>query len=378
MVYRALRLPRISQIWQGLFQNFLVILSLFSFGGEIVFGTNWNWTPRLETFQSEKTTNQRLFIKNNLDIETKLGRFYLEGFAEQNTNTTFAESSRLPPKGYLQEAYFESAWGDNFIRVGRQPVRWSEMWALPSLDIFTGRRYNRGFLDPLPEQLSHSTGFLYSQVGPRFSVDLYSLWEQAPTTYPKPLPEKDAVVRQSFEGGLRGKLDMSGNQISVVTATLSNSYVYGGAWSYAFENVVPKAEVGRQVWTKAEERLYQPTAIDFASVGLDLFWERWLLTPQMTVTTNDFDKTSNRLYYTNCSWIGDRHEFLFQSSLQEGSSNQFFHFGYTYKPTSLYLIQTFWQNYDGTLNSLYGTYKQGIGRSVVGVRVQVDYDILNR
>lgn len=46
------------------------------------------------------------------------------------------------------------------VRIGRQPIRWSQSWTLPSLDIFSGRRSNRLFLDPLIDQFTTHSGFL--------------------------------------------------------------------------------------------------------------------------------------------------------------------------------------------------------------------------
>lgn len=336
----------------------------------------WNWTPRLENFQSETMNNQRLLIKNTLNVDLNWVRLYAESFAEQNVNSTFAEELRSPPKGYLLEAYMEFHWGDFFVKVGRQAVRWSEMWATPSLDIFTGHRFNRAFLDPLSEQITHSTGLLVSYAGRSFSFDAYSLWQGAETIYPEPFFEKEPVVRSSIEGGLRGKYDFKGNQFSAVFASLEKSYVYGAGWSYAFENFVPKLEFGERTWENIEDRPFQPTVVDFGSGGMDIFLDRWMLIPQVTIAYDDWNKRVTNLYYGNISWIGDHNEFALQGSLYDPLLGQFVHLGYTYKPSGLWMLQAFWQNYDGSFDSIYGAYRKSLGSSVVGLRLQMDYDIL--
>lgn len=338
----------------------------------------WIWTPRLEHFQSERMNNQRLLIKNTLNADLNWVRLYVESFAEQNSSDVFANELRSPPKGYLQEGYLEFHWGDFFVKAGRQAVRWSEMWATPSLDVFTGHRFNRAFVDPLSEQLTHSTGLLVSYAGQRFSLDAYSMWQGAETTYPQPFFEKEPVVRGSLEGGLRGKADFAGNQISAVVASLEKSYVYGAGWSYAFDSFVPKLEIGERSWQNPEARPFQPTVVDFASAGLDIFVERWMLTPQVTVAYDDWNDRVTNLYYTNISWIGDQHEFTLQGSLYDPLLGQFVHLGYTYKPSGTWLMQAFWQNYDGSFDSIYGAYRNTIGSSVLGLRLQMDYDIFGK
>lgn len=336
----------------------------------------WNWTPRLESYSSERMSNQRLLLKNNLNLEWRKTRLYVESYFEQNSSELFAQELRSPPRGYLQEAYVEFQWSDFFIKAGKQALRWSEMWATPSLDIFTGRRFNRGFMDPLTEQFSHSTGLLFSYTGRVFSFDAYSLWQGPETTYPEPFPEQEPIYRDTMEGGIRGKVDVFGHQFTAMTASLQHSSVYGGSWSYAFESFVPKVEIGERVWWYPDERVNQPTWIEFGSAGVDIFVDRWLITPQVTFSKDDLTERATQLYYGNLSWIGDRHEFSCQGSIYDPLLGQFVHLGYTYKPRNWVLVNLFWQNYAGAYDSLYGVLRDSIGTSVVGLRLQFDYDIL--
>jgi hypothetical protein len=338
----------------------------------------WNLTPRLESIHSERTSYQNLLIKNTLNFDGEFTRLFVEAFAEQNFNSAHAEEMRTPPRGYLQEAYLEFHWGDHFFKLGRQAVRWSEMWATPSLDVFTGHRFNRAFIDPLSEQLTHSTGLLWSYAGRNASLDVYSLWQGAETTYPEPFPEKEPTVRSSVEGGIRGKFDGGGHQFTGVVAQLEQSYVYGVGWSYAFESFVPKLEAGQRLWQNADERPFQPLEVDFLSAGTDVFIDRWMLTPQVTLAYDDWNERVTNLYYGNLSWIGDRHEWSLQGSLYDPLLGQFLHVGYTYKPSGLWMIQSFWQNYDGSFDSIYGAYHDRVGSSVFGLRWQMDIDVLSK
>jgi len=311
-----------------------------------------------------------------MNLEGNQSRIFLESFFEKTTNEYYAQELRSPSSGYLQEAYYEYRSGEFFLKVGKQALRWSETWSLPSLDVFTGRRYNRGFLDPMTEQFSHSTGLLLSHTGPRLSLDAYSLWLGPETTYPEPLTPQDRIQRGAMEGGLRGKVDLNGHQMSAMIAHLESSFVYGGTWSYAFETVVPKIELGKRTWYHSNDRTFQPKVIDFGTLGFDLFFDRWLFTPQISLIQDDLTKGPSKNYFSSVSWIGNRHEFLFQGLLNEPYVGQFAHFAYTYKANSWCLFNFFWQNYDGINNSIYGSLRDTLGSSVIGGRMQFDWDIL--
>ncbi len=106
----------------------------------------------------------------------------------------------------LQEAYLEYKQESYFIRVGRQALRWSESWTLPSLDIWTGRRFNRLYFDPLADQLTHSTGATFSYAQDTFSVELVSFWDLAETFFPEPIPEVTPKKETSFGGRVKWSL----------------------------------------------------------------------------------------------------------------------------------------------------------------------------
>jgi hypothetical protein len=369
-----------------------LLLLLFYSSGALA---EWNWSPKYEIYGSEKLGTHRFLVKNSLNLEIAGVRLFAESFVEKNGNPEFANQTRSPAKGYLQEAYLDFRWQEYFLKIGRQANRWSEMWASPSLDIFTGHRYNRGFLDPLSEQLSHSSGVLFSSVfsslissaETRINLDLFVLWEHPESDYPEPLPAVSPEPVSTLEGGARAKLELAGHQLTAVAAKVQESQVYGAGWSWALDSVLPKLEVGQiqiqsqrqRQWKDSQEPSLSNHRDSFVSGGLDIFWSQWLVTPQMTWSYNSFTQKTTKHYYGNISWLGDRHEFLIQGSRQEGIlGGHFFHVSYTYKPKPWWQLQTFWQNYEGKPASIFGAFGAAVGSSVVGLRVQMDYDVLTQ
>lgn len=331
---------------------------------------------RDDAWTSENQNSHHLLVKMDYQIQLGRFRFYGDGFFDGAILTNEEFARRSISRGTHQELYIEyqatPAW---FFRVGTQAMRWSEMWTLPSVDIWTGRRYERYFVDPTAEQLSHSTGARLSYAGALWSWDLVLVPRLAVTTYPEPLPVNNEIENESVSYGAKLSYENSGYKGSLLLAKRQSETWAGLAGNYAFESWVPKFELGVQK-VPANQFVGEKTEV-FGSFGADLFIESFVLTPQLALF--DFgDLKNDRGNYQSAYFLGvsrQTSDFDFQMQLFRNSTYQDDFY-------SLYLgwfvredvtLGGFVQYYNGEDNmSLYDVMKDQLGNNgtLVGIRIE--------
>ncbi|KHD89238.1 MAG: hypothetical protein OM95_05350 [Bdellovibrio sp. ArHS] len=324
--------------------------------------------PRYEYIQGkDEELANRLLVKGKLN--STLGPFgvFVEGFGELEGNEDQAYVRRSPSHGYLQEAYFEFNLDSFYVRVGRQALRWSESWTVPSLDVWTGRRWNRLFFDPLADQLTHSTGVVFSYARESYSFELVGVGELAKSSYPVPVEGPSVEENTSFGG--RVKWNWGNFAFSALSAQISKTDHYGLTGNYAFENAVPKFEVGlihdREALANQQDR-------KFATLGCDIFWGNWILLTQAsqyeTVQITGIETETS--YYLSGQWNPNRHDIQFQAFYIPASESRFGSFSYGYNLTDYFTVSGFVQNYAGG-RDLYQIYEEITGGTVVGLRLEL-------
>lgn len=254
----------------------------------------FEFVPRFDGWQSGNSFDQELkrelYLRSALDLMSQRGltayRSRIEGFVTRD----LAGESRRPLgspdiRNTRDEADLNEAWidvtHDSFgLRIGRQPIRWSQSWTLPSLDIFSGRRFNRLFMDPLLDQLTHpdairitKSGTLYDQA---FDLDVVRVYKSAPIRFAQPLSNRErkdlheTAFRASAKSGLLDFAFVGSHRLE--PRLEKNEIVTGLQASYAFDDFVVKSEIGNS----------DRDAI-FLTIGSDWFLDEWFLGPQLTV-----------------------------------------------------------------------------------------------
>ncbi|MEK2646556.1 hypothetical protein [Bdellovibrio sp. BCCA] len=316
----------------------------------------------------EEELANRLVVKSKLNSNVGPFGIFVEGFGEFEGNEDQAFIRRSPSRGYLQEAYFEFKLESFFVRVGRQALRWSESWTLPSLDVWTGRRFNRLFFDPLSDQLTHSTGASFSYAKENFSVELVGIGELAENFYPVPIPETENEKNTSFGG--RVKWNMGGFGFSAMSAQVLKKYYYGLSGNYAFDTAVPKFEVGYMNDTTPNLPVKRDQM--FANIGCDLFLGNWIILPQISyfevngLTENE----AQTAFYMTAQWNPNRHDIQMQVYQNPKSEDAFVSASYGYNLTDYFTASAFVQNYEGK-QGLYKIYEDITGGLVMGVRFEL-------
>lgn len=239
---------------------------------------NFSYTPRLDLWQSEQQAIARTFyLRSSLDLRYEQMGFRADGFVTQEFTEDSKQSQerrRTKNSADLSELFWDgelrmdgSAWA---LRLGRQPIRWSQSWTLPSLDFFTGRRANRLFLEPLVDQLTHpdAAKLTYSNEFGEFEV--VRVFGRSPTLMPHPFSNIDRTDLRDIglrvlvkSGGIDWTMLARHNEVRTDTGLLAN---------YAFEDFVAKVEVGT---SSLSER--------FLMFGTDWFLETVTLGPQITL-----------------------------------------------------------------------------------------------
>ena len=135
------------------------------------------FNPRYEVIRQNEPGKEilihRTLITSHFLAQSSRAKFYIDGFGEyEGAPSSQREWRRQENRAYLQEAYVEFKGDIFFMKIGQQALRWSDSWILPSLDVWTARRYERLFVDPLPQQLSHSAGAVFTIAQEKWSADL--------------------------------------------------------------------------------------------------------------------------------------------------------------------------------------------------------------
>jgi hypothetical protein len=330
---------------------------LASAAGAVDVGVN----PRVEYIQGRerKPLSTKLLLKADAAQTAGLFSFRAEGFGEFD-GMEAARDRHTRLAAHLQEAWVQAQPGDFIIRAGRQPVRWSESWTLPSLDVWTGRRWNRMFTDPLAEQLKHPTGLLASHVGPQHELNAFLELRPARDEFPDPLPNPAETWRAA--GGGRLKIRAGGFDVAGVYAYKDRVNVYGASLSSAFEYFVPRLEFGARGET---DIIYTP--------GLDVFVEDWSFSGQTTWHWLQTPNPSGRWDpsgYLSIRRNGTVHSLELQYQQSFKASDRFAAIAYGYAFTDFLKGTLFVQHYHGDRNLLFTVYDAMTVGWLAGVRLE--------
>jgi hypothetical protein len=325
--------------------------------------------------ENKEEMANRLLLHSKLNAEAGHFKVFAEGFGDFDSAQN-AEERRSPHRGYLQETYLEVKAGSSYFRLGQQAMRWSDSWVVPSLDVWTGRRYNRLFFDPFADQLTHSQGASYSYESESFGLDLVGISKLAETYYPEPLPETMTPDEHDYQTGYGARVKINGKGVAMtaLAARVGMKNVYGMTANYAFEKAVPKIELGG---SRDNSATADPDYADeyFGSLGCDLFLGNFVLLPMVTFydsgkfSTNTHDYKA--LYYVSMVWNPNRHDLQAQVYYNSINQDAFASLSYGYNITDWFTLTGFVQYYEGSEDTLFAIYKNMTGGSVAGIRFEV-------
>lgn len=324
--------------------------------------------PRYDYIQSQnEELANRLVLSATLAEEKGPFKLFIEGFGDFETNEDQRILRRSPMRGYLQEAYLEFNFDAFYLRAGKQALRWSESWVLPSLDVWSGRKFNRLYFDPFKDQLNHSSGVSLSYAGSLFSLDLAFIGEYAETQLPYPLPETLQEPRDELSYGLRLKSQAWSMDYSIIAAKVPDSEALGVGLNYAFDDWVPKLEFGMQ--QKDSKSLG-----NFLTLGADLFLGDWILVLQGTQLQDKsrIFEQDQTLLYGSLQWRPDKHELTLQAYANTTLKDQFLALSYGYQVHTLVNLSAFAQNYGGE-QGLYAVYQEMTQETVIGLRAELNH-----
>ncbi len=337
------------------------------------------FNPRYEVIRQNEPGKEilihRTLIQSHFLAQSSRAKFYIDGFGEyEGAPSSQREWRRQENRAYLQEAYVEFTGDIFFMKIGQQALRWSDSWIIPSLDVWTARRYERIFVDPLPQQLSHSAGAVFTMAQEEWSADLALMPEAADDSFPKPFHKKLTVQeKEPLNMGLRTKFEVSGFQSTLVAARVLRKNTFGYAASYAFEEFVPKFEIGITQNEQKDDALVR-RRLSFASLGADIFIGQLTLTPQVTAFDglNPYldENDAQALSYLSCLYTSGRHEWQWQSFTNSIYKSSFWGGLYTYTIQQKWSLSALVQNYSGFPESLLGKIQTETGGFLVGFRAQ--------
>jgi hypothetical protein len=334
--------------------------------------------PKYEYIQNKNSTlASRELAKLKVNYLGGPFGFYLEGFAEAENESKQRDIRRVPNRAYLQEGYLEAKYKNFYVRAGVQAQRWSEMWVTPSLDVWTGRRWNRLFFDPLAEQLTHPAGVLGSFAGEVFSVDVFLVDHSGENIYPSPLPETPVVVnRQDLYGGLRVKGNIGGYGFSLVSAQSEFQDLLGVSGNYAFDQWIPKLELGSVIKKNDPVLLYEKGRDTFVAIGADLFYGSWTFQPQATffnfAAADSSGPKGQSLYYLSGTYVRNKLELQMQGTWNEKTKDSFGSMLCGWNWNDIFTSALFVQNYSGEGTALSKVYQDVTRGLVVGLRFEAN------
>jgi hypothetical protein len=345
--------------------------------------------PRLETWQNDRAVMQEVYGRMAIDVTKSRGSASFRARAEGFASYDFAEEDRRPfgnpdlrksrEEADLSELWLDASFESFGLRVGRQPIRWSQSWTLPSLDILTGRRANRLFFDPLIDQLTHPDAIRLNKtfsVGSRsIAVEAVRVYGAAPNRFAQPLKNLDRV--DNHETAVKISTRFGSLDIGVVASyrfeprVLQDDAISGLFGSYAFEDFVFKFEAGNS-----------SRDAGFGTIGTDWFWGSWLFGPQVTFYSDPFLGTSESetliylpLRYSENPWIL---ELDFMQSLQgpfgtgnpNAIRNRFASIRVGRELREGLMLSMALQDYRGNSASLLGQAESLTGGQIYGLRLE--------
>lgn len=313
-------------------------------------------TGRVEEIQGKRAIAARTLVKSVVENDFARFRVHAEGFLEVDglENIPYSDKGRV--RSVLEEGYLETDISSVTLKLGLQPVRWSESWTMPSLDFWTARRFDRYFLDPLPEDLKNPLGLLARYSSTNFELEGFASFRSSQNSLPLGIGEIDE--KWGIEGGVRTKLRFSGFDFSPVYARNHATDQYGFMLSYAFQVLVPKIEIGHAQGSPF-----------FAIVGTDIFLDNWSILPQYTLYRVVDSQKFSHLGYLPVRLDVGKNSFELQFLL---NSNQELFWGVEARRSlsETFSIAVFVQDYVGSSTGYISSFNEVVESSpVVGFRL---------
>ena len=319
--------------------------------------------PRIDLIRSRSYMQvTRGFLGIKTGARTEIWNVSVEGFVEGDIERERIRERRMEAFGALQEAFIEAKSGAFFFRVGRQPVRWSQSWTLPSLDLFTGRRWNRLFFDPVPEQLIHPDGLLATWAGQTTTIDLFGAFRPANSELPKPISQGEERDYDP-EVGVRVQQKLGGFDTTWIAHRADEENTFGFAASYAFDNFVLKTEIGSR-----------GSRSDFVTLGTDIFWGDLSILPQLTrfkdpITAGAYENIG----YLPVRYVHEKYTLELQAYRGFDSEDLFLSASTSYDYTDKLKASVFTQKYEGQPGRLFGVYQALTENDfVAGLRLEMN------
>jgi hypothetical protein len=313
-------------------------------------------TGRLEALQGREPLALRASVKPVVDLARGRFRIHAEGLLEADAYERLPYADRDRGRVLFEEAYVEVDVSPFTIRLGLQPLRWSESWSVPSLDFWTARRWDRYFLDPLPEQLKHPVGALVRYASRDIEVEAFASARTPQDSLPGGLGETEEEWRA--EGGARAKLRLQGWDFSPVYAFARRVQNYGFSLSYAFDAAVAKFEVGRN-----DEEAF------FVIGGADFFLGEWTLLPQLSFYRLTPRAETERILYLPLRYEVGRNKWEFQLLTTE-SGEIFWGSEFARSLNDTLGLSVFLQDYQGQGGGLISSFDTQVGAGwVTGLRL---------
>lgn len=308
-----------------------------------------------------KDSMAEAILKGKADAQFESWNFVFDGFAtytqQENNNVKVSES-----RGYLNEAYIEWKGENAFFRAGKQSTRWSEMWLLPSLDLWTGRRLHRFYIDPQEDQLDHSSGLTFSYAKELWTIDLAAMAKLAETE----LPVVGVLNGPKNGGGVRFKFTPPNWTFSLILAQREKETWLGFQPMRAFESFVVKGEAA--VNEQDDQKL------EIVAVGTDIFWGSWIITPQVVWSQTDLfgelPDYEDSLGYMGIQYDADGHTLLLQGFYSSRMKESFFGASYGYNLWKSLIVTGFYENFRGDYGSLNGLFEAITAGELYGMRLE--------
>ena len=329
--------------------------------------TTFDLVPLAEIVQgTTQTQAERGLLETKFHYKDQWAIINIDAFAMGDLAQTVPDTLNDRYVAFLQEAYLEVHPGENFnLKIGQMPVRWSESWTIPSLDIWTGRRWNQLFELPVAYQLVHPVGMLITNDNGTTTIAGFLNIIPAQDIYPPgvPPPPNPLSGTNTPEYGVRFKTRLAGFDFSAIAAQQQTQNVYGGNVSYALNWAVPKVEAG--VNSRNDK---------FATGGLDIFLGDWSILPQATVfASNSLPTEYQRLFYLPVRYSTESNSVEAQAYDNLDSGDQFYSLLYTHNFQNGLQLTGYVQNYLGDTGTLFGFYQTVTDGPVFGLRVADDF-----
>jgi hypothetical protein len=312
---------------------------------------------RVESIYADGFLANRALAKLEFAHAQRQSRLYVEAFLEADAAEEIPYGDARRARAVLQQLWFDITRARWAARIGLQEMRWSPSWIQPSLDYFTARRYDRFFLDPLPEQLKHPLGlWVRAEARSDIAIEGFASLRTPSNEVFHGAPETTLDARAG--GGVRAELKAQGWIFQPLYAYVHGEHNYGFALSHPFPSVTPHLEAGNN-----EREDF------FVSAALDGAWKQWRARPQLTMSSPAWSDEMHAIVHLPISWRQGAHDAGIQLLVYE-EGDRFWSAEYGHRFESWLRASAFVQDYSGESVSLLGDYAERLPGWVVGLRVQ--------